>query len=105
MLTWTKKHARFTPEMLGFIPSFLSETDPRPAREQLNTASIYKRRVGWRPFEGFLMLTNGNLKYPGEKPTRLLAEAKLRDETVRFYEFALIAIVQPSGEFEVSRVD
>lgn len=90
-------------ELLGFIPGFLSENDPRPAREQIDSA--YQHGGGWSPFEGFKMLSDGNMQYPGDPPTRLLAETKLRDEVIRFYEHSWLAIVQQNGSFEVTRVD
>jgi hypothetical protein len=47
------------PEMLGFIPSFLSEDDSRPAREQFAANYI----AGWQPMPGFTMMENGELPY------------------------------------------
>ena len=91
------------PEMLGFIPEFLSLNDPRPAREQLDTA--YAHGGGWRPMEGWELKANDNLKYPGDPQTRVIAETKLRDETIYVYEHAWVAIVQPDGQFEVARMD
>lgn len=96
------KHPQATEEMLGYIPSFLSENDPRPAHEQINENY---RFGGWQPFKGFRMLSNGNLQYPGDPQTRLIAETKLRDETIRFYEHSWVAIIQPDGSFEVARLD
>jgi hypothetical protein len=92
-----------TPEALGFIPSFVSDDDPRPAREQLDTA--YGHGGGWRAFPGFTMLPDGNLKYPGDPPTVALAETYLRDETIRFYQHSWVAVIQPDGTFEVCRMD
>ncbi len=100
-MIWISKHPQFTFEMLGFIPSFLSEKDPRPAAEQFNEHYI----SGWRPFAGFTMLPNGDLSYPEDPPTRLLAETKLRDETIRFYDCAWVAIIQPDGSYEICRMD
>lgn len=90
-------------DYLGYIPGFLSESDTRPAREQFNDG--YAHGGGWMPFNGFRMHPNGNIQYPGDPETKLLAEAKLRDETIRVYEHAWVAIVQPDGSFEVSRMD
>lgn len=98
---WIFKHPRATFEHLGYIPSFLSLSDPRPAKEQIHSAYI----SGWHSFPGFEMAPNGDMLYPGDPPTKLLAEAKFRDETLRFYEHAWLAIVQPDGSFEVSRLD
>lgn len=92
-----------TMEMLGFIPDFLSEADPRSAREQFN--ANYSHAGGWKPFKGFTMLKNGNLKYPGDEPTRLLAETRLRDETIRFYQHAWVAVIQTDGSYEICRMD
>jgi hypothetical protein len=51
------------------------------------------------------MLKNGNIKYPGDPQNKLLFEAKLRDETIRVYEHAWVAIAQPDGSFEIARMD
>ena len=102
-LEWVPKHPRATPEMLGYIPSFLSSDNPAGAAEQIH--NCYRHSGGWSPFQGFRMLPDGNMQYPGDPPTRLLFEARLRQEIIRFYEHSWVAIVQPSGEFEVSRVD
>jgi hypothetical protein len=102
-MIWTLKHALATFDMLGFIPTFLIESDPRPAATQFDEQ--YKFAGGWDPFPGFTMLPNGNLSYPDDPPLHLLAETKLRDETIRFYEHAWVAIIQPDGSYEVSRMD
>jgi hypothetical protein len=92
-----------TQEMLGYIPSFLSEDDPRPAREQIN--ANYRHGGGWHACPRFTLASNGNLVYPGDPPLKVLAATKLRDEEIRFYELAWLAIIQPDGSFEVSRID
>jgi len=38
-------------------------------------------------------------------PVPLLAEARLRHETIRFYLFLWAAIVQADGSWEVARID
>lgn len=102
-MIWEMKHPKATIEMLGYLPSFLSENDPRPAKEQLDTG--YSHAGGWQPFKGFKIAANGNLEYPGDPPTQLLAETSLRKETIRFYDHAWVAVVQPDGSFEVCRMD
>jgi hypothetical protein len=102
-MIWKMLHPQAKPEMLGFIPYFLDEDDPRPAREQFDTA--YHHGGGWRPFAGFEMLPDGNLNYPGDPPVLVLAETKLRDETIRFYEHSWVAVIQPDGSYEISRMD
>jgi hypothetical protein len=37
-MIWILKHPRARYDMLGFIPQFLDDADPRPAREQLHSA-------------------------------------------------------------------
>lgn len=100
-LIWTAKHPQFTKDMLGYIPTFLREADPRSAREQIASGYI----GGWDPFPGFKMLENGNLVYPGDPPTKLLAETSLRGETIRFYEHEWLAVIQSDGDFEVARLN
>ena len=90
-------------EMLGYIPSFLSESDPRSAKEQLD--GNYNHGGGWRSMPGFIMLPNGDLSYPGDPPYALLAETSLRGEVIRVYHYSWVAIVQPDGTFDVSRMD
>ena len=101
-MIWIMKHPMATPDMLGYLPQFLSERDPRPAREQFD--DNYRNGGGWRPFKGFVMHDNG-LKYPGDPLMPLLAETKLRDETIRFYLSSWVAIVQPDGSYEIARMD
>jgi hypothetical protein len=55
-------------------------------------------------------MAEDGLVYPGDPKLPLLAEATLhagseRPEVVRFYDCALVAVVQPDGSFEVSRMD
>lgn len=102
MMIWVGIHPQFRPEMLGYIPGFLSEHDPRPARVQLNANYPYG---GWVPFPGFKMMANGNLLYPGDPPVELLAETRLRDEVIRFYNYEWVVVMQPDGSFEACRMD
>jgi hypothetical protein len=88
--------------MLGYIPGFLSEDDPRPAREQID--ANYRHGGGWRPFKGHTRTAVG-LRYPGDPPMALLATSRLRDEVIEFYDCQWLAIVQPDGSFEVCRMD
>lgn len=98
---------------LGLIPSFFHESDPRPAKEQI--ADRYSYGGGWTPLDGFVMNEEDHsIQYisksldEGEEqdpPLRVLAEAQFRDEKLYFYPHAWLAIVQPDGSFEVSRLD
>jgi len=88
---------------LGFLPMFLNPNSPDPATVQLDRS--YAHGGGWRPQKGFVMLPNGSLRYPGDEPMPVLAEAKLGDEIIRVYDFSYIAVVQPDGSFEACRMD
>ena len=101
-MIWTLIHPKMTHEALGFLPGMLSETDPRPAREQLD--ANYAHGGGWRPLPKFT-ITDKGLVYPGDPPLPLLAEALLRDELIRVYVHSWVAVIQPDGSYEVSRMD
>lgn len=104
MLNWTLKHARVD---LGYIPLIITDEDPRPAAEQIEDR--YSHGGGWSPLAGFAMLPDGRVQYCVEEdldpPLEILAETKLRNETIRFYQSSWIAIIQPDGSFAVSRLD
>lgn len=100
MIQFTKIHKGVD---LGLIPSFLSEDDARPAAEQINDR--YSFGGGWFPLPGFAMNDDESLQYPEDPPLRMLAFASLRDEKIRFYEHEWVAIIQPDGSFEASRID
>jgi hypothetical protein len=81
----------------------LCESDPHSAKEQLDES--YSFAGGWRKFEGFVMNEKGDILYPGDPPIPALAECLLHDEEViRLYVHSWVAIIQPSGEFEVARM-
>jgi hypothetical protein len=98
VLHFTLKHPGATALHLGYVPTFLSEDDPRPAAVQIN--EHYAHGGGWSPMRrgAFAALAD-------DPPLALIAEARLRDETLRFYEGSWLSITQPDGSFEVSRLD
>lgn len=97
---WFKVHETVE---LGFLPGFILDSDPRPVREQIDDR--YKHGGGWFPFSGFKLLPNGDLSYPEDEPTKVLAMTRLRDEIIIFYEHSWLVVMQPSGEWEVARID
>lgn len=104
MIEFQIKHPAATGEMLGYVPLFFSEADPRSAKEQID--ANYAHGGGWSPFKGFTMRPDGScLDYPGDPPQRLIAEAKLHKETLRLYDCAWLAIVQEDGSYEIARID
>ncbi|HEY4385633.1 MAG TPA: hypothetical protein VGN34_14335 [Ktedonobacteraceae bacterium] len=100
-MIWIILHPKMTAEHLGFIPSFLSEDDKRPAKEQINDRYV----AGWNKFDGFTKDSNHVLKYPDDPSMHPLAATKLRDELILFYEHSWLVIVQPDGSWEAARVD
>lgn len=93
--------------VVGFIPQFLDESDPRSAVEQIDTA--YQHGGGWRDFKGFQLAGGGGdpyfLTYPGDPHMRELSRATLRDETLVFFKCSWLAVIQPNGSFRVARLD
>lgn len=84
----------------GLLPEMADPNDPRPAREQFAENYV----GGWRPFVGFT-LTEAGIEYPGDPVVPPLAEARLRDERIVLYRYSWVAIIQPDGSYEISRMD
>lgn len=100
---WTLLHPRMTEDMLGYLPSFLSEHDPRPAKEQIH--ENYQHGGGWNPMQGWTLGPANTLTYPGDPPLPPIAKYRLREELILLYPSSWLAIVQPDRSFEVARVD
>jgi hypothetical protein len=106
MIRFTMLDQTQTVEALGFLPALLDDTDPRPARDQLNDR--YQHGGGWAPLQGFVMgPTTYCLSYPGDPPYRPVAVAHLplSKEVVVFYQYQWLAVMQLDRSIEVSRVD
>ena len=90
-------------QALGYIPTFVFESDPRPAWEQFNERYI----GGWNPMlpGKWRLDQNGYLYYPGDPVLEPLATAFLRDEQIYVYQHAFVCIVQRDGSFSVARMD
>lgn len=102
MLTITRLHPAANINHLGFIPSFLSLDDPRPAREQFDANYI----GGWNPFTGFtLNQGDKSIEYPGDPRLPALFEMTFREEAIFVYSHAWVLILQKDGSFEISRMD
>lgn len=102
-LEWELLHPQMTMDNLGYIPYWLSEDNPKSAREQLDDG--YRRFGGWQPFNGFKLEADNRLLYPNDPPTIPLAQTKLRDELIVFYPHSWVAVIQPDRSFEVCRMD
>jgi hypothetical protein len=103
MSIWQMKHPQANEHALGCLPGLISEEDPRGAADQVDENYIQ----GWTP-ESDCTISGDTLRTywhrPDDPPLQLTAEAQLRDETLRFYSQSRLAIFQPNGSFEVSRV-
>jgi hypothetical protein len=101
MVTFELLDPRMTQEHLGYIPEFLSDRDPRPAKEQIDANYV----SGWNSFKGHRLNADNSLSYPGDPPQKPLAQYKLRDELIVFYPSSWVAIIQPDRSFDVARLD
>lgn len=99
---WEMVHPRATPDMLGYVPRFLRNDDPRPAREQFNERYVYG---GWRPNNHFTKDERDFVQFPGDPALPPIAQRMLREERIVMYPGALFAIIQPDGRFEIARID
>jgi hypothetical protein len=95
-------------DFVGMIPAFLHFLDPRPAAEQFDEK--YAFGGGWRPMEGwttekFSDTNTLGIKYPGDPVLLPVARINFREEVVWVYAHAWVAIEQPDGRVEISRMD
>jgi hypothetical protein len=101
-----KGYAKSTDALLGFVPLFLSVTDPRPAAKQFDER--YAHGGGWHPFSGFFRLSNEEDNWDlgwSDERYHALAYTRLLDEVIVYYDLSWVAIFQPDGSFEVIRMD
>lgn len=117
MLIFKFLHPQATPDMLGLIPAFFVDTDPRPAVDQINER--YAHGGGWFDLKvgekGFTHDEQGSLLFPEDPPLPALAEAWLHKthvpgsnpppERIVIHVHGFVAIHQPDGSFRVGRLD
>lgn len=105
MTTWVALSRRFCAGDLGFLWDILIPEDERKVKDQLNDR--YAHGGGYRPFKGFkLDRMTMTLHYPGDPPFKPAAMTTIGDEQVFFYPSgAWLLILQPNGDYEVTRVD
>jgi hypothetical protein len=92
-------------DLVGFLPTFIDDDDPRPAVTQLDTH--YGHGGGWRDMQGFT-LNDGiepTLSYAGDPPVHAVAWWKLRDERIILFDSAWVCVVQPDGSYRIARMD
>lgn len=104
MLKFTKIGSPYALEdIVGFIPEFLDEADPRPAAIQIDTA--YGHGGGWRPSSKFTLNEDNSIQYPGDPVLEPWAIAEFRGDLIVVYESGYTAIIKPDRSFEVARLD
>lgn len=103
MMTWVMLNPRANPEDLGFIPMFLSENDPRSAKEQIH--GNYQHGGGWSKFDGFVLNDDKSISYPGDPPQYPYAMTLFRDELIFVYPSSWVLILQKDDSFEIARID
>lgn len=93
---------RFDIEQLGYLPLFLNDDDPRPAREQFDANYI----SGWNPMKGWHFNPRTlELTYPEDPPLKPIAFTALNEDVVFFYPYAQVMILHKDATFEVARLD
>lgn len=103
---WTLLNPRMTIDQLGYLPMLIGPKFPGTVAEQLR--DNYAHGGGYDPFGENLWKLDPKthvLSYPDDPQFHPLATTKVRDETLYFYNHAILAIVQPDGSFAVTRVD
>lgn len=103
MLSWSPMPPHNSIASLGNLINFLSEDDPRPAKEQIDDR--YKAGGGWKSIEGFTIDKSGALHYPGDPVMYPICCATLRFEVILTYEADVVAIFRPDGSLDVARID
>ena len=90
-------------DLLGLIPSFFRESDPRSAIEQIDEA--YAHGGGWRPIPGWTFDAESMEITYGDETYRPFAYATLHGETIFVYPYAWVCVVAADGTFQVARID
>ena len=91
-------------DRLGFLPGFLSTSDPRPSREQFDAG--YRAGGGWVSSPRMRFNPDSEtLHFPGDPVLTQLARTQLRDETILLFPHSWVVIVQPDGSSETARMD
>jgi hypothetical protein len=105
MTVWVGLDRRFRPDHLGWLVDILTSDDKRPIKEQLEDR--YAHGGGFRPIKGFKMNPKTLImRFPGDRPFKPAAATTINHEKVVFYPYcSLLAIIQPNGDFDVTRVD
>lgn len=91
-------------DLIGFLPEILQDSDPRPAKDQLNER--YSHGGGYQPFDGFKLIDDAHtIQYPDDPPYKPLAGSylPLSKEHLYLYPNAWLRIVQADGSWTITR--
>ena len=104
-MTWELLHPDMTAEALGLLPLMLSEEDMRSARDQLQWhCAQHSKPVVFTTWGFTFNPKTYSLKADGTAINRPLAKSSLRDETILFYRFSWLVIMQPDDSYVVARI-
>lgn len=104
MAEWQFHHRGMTLEHLGLIPCWLSENNPKSIVEQMDAGYQFGGFKQY-PINGYKVVGDKCLKYPGDPVLKPLASITIRDETLCFYDHAICAVWQKDGSFVAARFD
>jgi hypothetical protein len=93
-------------DLVGVIPDFLDDADPRDAVSQIDANYL----GGWLDGpKGLRVLDADNararISYPGDPDLPAIALWILRRERVILFVTSWVAVVQPDGSFRAARID
>jgi hypothetical protein len=91
------------PDAWGFIPGYLDEADPRPARAQFDE----RYPGGWSPAPTALKFERKQmvLTYPGDPPFAARGALQFRGELLILFESDFVVILQSDGTWQCARMD
>jgi hypothetical protein len=75
------------------LVSSLSQIGEYPLICKCSTPVIATTVGGWQPFHGVRLGDDNVLHYPGDSPQRPLAQLRLRDELITFYDGFWVAVI------------
>jgi hypothetical protein len=79
---------RYFVDCLGILPFWINPNDERPMKEQFDA----KYQFGVFEMKGGKVKDDGSYKYPGDPLLHPVAKASLRNETIFFYQHAMVCI-------------
>lgn len=90
-------------EATGLLPMFLMQGLDKGEDAQTALTSRYQFYMG--PLEGGRILPNGSFQYPGDPVLHPIVSCHLPDESIYFYQHAIVGVVKTTGEQWLARMD